>query len=82
MKLWLLRPIDPKAGPWCPWYDKAFGFVIRAATQAAARKVADENAADENDNRNHPWLNPTLSTCTELRPEGAPGLVLRDFAAA
>lgn len=37
MKLWLLRPVvglDENDNPWWPWYDKAFGFVVRAETEA------------------------------------------------
>lgn len=37
MRLWELRPIDKDSGPWEPWYDKAFGFVVRADTEAQAR---------------------------------------------
>lgn len=85
MNLYLLKPIDPASGPWKPWYDKAFGFVVQAETSAEARKVADKHAGDENFERGqpeHPWLDPKLSTCRELRPDGEPGLVLRDFSAA
>ena len=47
MKLWLLEakanlPTDDN--PWEPWYDKSFGFVVRAETEAEARKIAHENA--------------------------------------
>lgn len=85
MKLYILKPKDPNAGPWKPWYDKAFGFVVRASSPAKARKIADSEAGDENREAgqpHHPWLDPALSTCIELRPVGKPGLVLRDFSAA
>lgn len=36
MKIWLLRPIDG-CDEWNPWYDKAFGFVVRAAREQEAR---------------------------------------------
>ena len=45
MKLWLVRPIetdDDGDDPWEPWYDKAFGFVIRAESDQKAREIANE----------------------------------------
>ncbi len=85
MKLYILRAKEA-SGPWHPWYDKAFGFVIRAKTEEAARKLADQNAGDENrdydDSAPHPWLLETYSTCDELAKPGPEELILRDFAAA
>lgn len=40
-KLWLLRPIDENSPPWTPWYDKAFGFVIRAESEREARRMTE-----------------------------------------
>lgn len=94
MKLWILRPVEdlPKGyGPWEPWYDKAFGFVVRAETEEEARKFAHECAGDENRgtflggktaDTNSPWLKAKYSTCVELRTEGEAGVVLQDFHAA
>jgi len=51
MKLWLLRPVDglkKNDNPWKPWYDKAFGFVVRADTEEEARALAHADAGDEN----------------------------------
>ena len=42
MKLWHLypNPDRPKENdPWEPWYDKAFGFIIRAAAAQEAREM-------------------------------------------
>ena len=91
MKLWLLRPVGFSEGdgfwkfptvdnPWNPWYDKAFGFVIRAGTEDEARKLADGEAGDENHDR--PWLDPNLSVCEELTSDGPVEIVIRDFASA
>lgn len=44
MKLWLLRPIDPHGGLWDPWFDKIFGFVVRAETETEARTLADRKS--------------------------------------
>lgn len=52
MKLWLLRPIKD----WIPWYDKSFGFVIRAESEDAAREMADKNRENENAKNGNPWL--------------------------
>jgi hypothetical protein len=92
MKLWLLRPVDGLANndnPWEPWYDKAFGFVVRAETDTEARDMAHAEAGDENRgeflsrttaNTNQPWKDAKYSTCVELLPEGAAEVVMKDFA--
>jgi hypothetical protein len=88
MKLWLLRPVDclkEEGNPWCPWYDKAFGFVVRAETEEEARAMADRNAGDENHEISYlikPWIDARYSSCVELTPEGGQGLVMRDFQGA
>lgn len=93
MKLWLLRPIDRPMGddPWDPWYDKAFGFVVRADTEDEARNLAHEEAGDENRGKfldreiaktKSPWLDRAYSTCVELTADGVAEVIIRDFAAA
>jgi len=84
MKLWLLRPVtgDEEVGPWDPWYDKKFGFVVRAESEEAARRLADENAgieAREINDVTHPWLDKKYSICELLKPEGKPSIVMEDF---
>lgn len=93
MKLWLLAPLfeDVNDNPWDPWYDKAFGFVVRAETEDDARQIAHKNAGDENKNTfmgisisktTTPWLDIKYSLCVPLPQEGEARLILRDFAAA
>ena len=94
MKLYILRPIDENCNsPWRPWYDKVFGFVVRAESEEAARKIADKHAGAENtrwansSNKTtlesiHPWLSSEYSSCDVLTNEGSKGLVIRDFARA
>lgn len=94
MKLWLLRPVNGLAkndNPWDPWYDKAFGFVVRADTEAEARDMAHAEAGDENRemflggktaNTNEPWRDAKYSTCVELTAEGHAEVVMQDFARA
>ena len=94
MKLWLLRPVGGLPvgdNPWSPWYDKCFGFVVRAATGQRAREIAMSKAGDEiNDtflgkrvsNTRTPWLDPKYSTCMELLQSGDEGRIISDFASA
>lgn len=76
MKLWLLKPVNDRAAPWDPWFDKAFGFVVRAETEDAARLLASKDAGDEG---SECWLASDLALCGELTDAGAPEVVLREF---
>ena len=89
MKLWILRPAEGLAdedNPWEPWYDRVFGFVVRAEDEGHARKLADEESGDEKDRyefpRRFPWLDSKYSTCEELLAEGAVGIVMNDTHSA
>ena len=85
MKIWLLRPIKG-SGAWEPWYDKCFGFVIRAETSDAARSAAAKQGGDENplfdEPQGSPWLDSSQSSCVQLTADGKAGLVIQDFHAA
>ncbi len=90
MKLWILRPVEdlPEGDdPWHPWYDKCFGFVIRAETEEDARRIAHQHAGEENrgtfleckiTDTKEPWLDSKYSTCKELSAEGEEGLIIED----
>lgn len=94
MKLWLLRPVEtdaiaPNGKPckripaaWEPWYDKAFGFVVRAESEEAARALAHADGGDESRGDRAPWLDPQQSICVELTEQGTEEVVVRDFASA
>lgn len=94
MKIWLLRPVDELTkndNPWNPWYDKAFGFVVRAETEVEARALAHADAGDENREgllsaktayTTQPWLEAKYSTCVELLSDGDAEVVMKDFASA
>ena len=94
MKLWILEPVDnlpADDNPWNPWFDKSFGFVVRANTENEARKLAHDNAGDENRgeflgkrkaNTVTPWLDPRYSTCIELTGDGKCRVLMQDFARA
>lgn len=94
MKLWILRPkpgLVTGDNPWEPWYDKAFGFVVRAETENEARCLAHDEAGEENDNdflgkttanTTTPWLDSKYSTCKELTADGSRDVILRHFASA
>ena len=83
MKLWLLRPNDDLPSnddPWHPWFDKCFGFVVRAESDQEARQYAHEEAGDEKTDKGSPWLNPKYSTCEELTHSGDSGVIIKDSA--
>ena len=83
MRLWLLRPIDPDSGPWDPWYDKAFGFVVRAESEQLAREaVATRGWGAAGDEGRAPWLDASLSSCEPLDGDGPAEIIMRDFAGA
>jgi len=77
MKLWLLRPTGPNSedGEWKYPYDMKHGFIVRAGSETEARQIAASNAWDEGPDA---WLSTEHSTCTELVPEGEPGLIMED----
>jgi hypothetical protein len=92
MKLWLVTAnggwgrtragLSDEEDPWDPWYDKLFGFVVRAETEAEARARAVEVCGDEVRSATDCWTNPRFSSCVELIPEGEAGIVIADFRAA
>ena len=95
MKLWLLtarRDLPHDDDPWEPWYDKAFGFVIRAESEKLARKLVWEGHGnevphnvrelDKRARAKTAWLNPAYSKCERLMPGGKPEVILVDFHAA
>lgn len=95
-KLWLLKPRPEliaenkpydKTNPWVNWYDRAYGFVVRAKSETKARQIADCYAGDENrssgnlDELRRPWLDPKMTICDELTTDGKLGLIVRDYHA-
>jgi hypothetical protein len=80
MKLWLLRPIETEGdSDWEPWYDKAFGHVVRAEDETDARRLAAKKNGDEGRDA---WLNRNKSTCIELTTDGGAENIMTDFASA
>jgi hypothetical protein len=61
MKLWLLQMNDAQE----PWFDRMFGFVVRAKDEAGARRLASSRAGDEGPEA---WLSPAHSTCVSAAP--------------
>ena len=93
MKLWILKSKDPPEGkedPWVPWYNKAFGFVIRAKTEKQARKLANDNGGSETGEISHviyrtggdPWLDPEFSSCEELQSKGKSEVIMKNYKSA
>lgn len=93
MKLWILKARTDLTGsnPWEPWYDKTFGAVVRANTEADARRAMADSTfcGDEcprlwgSDARDcSAWLDAKFSTCEELTDDGEGEVVITDFRAA
>lgn len=92
--LWLLRPRDflpADDNPWNPWYDKCFGFVIRADSEGEARELANVFGGDENRGEflnkkvaktTSPWLDEEYSTCDEVPDIGPSRIIMQDNRAA
>ena len=78
MRLWILRP-GPDQSAWEPWFDKAFGFVVRAESEKAARAMAAKEHGDEGAEA---WCSNQSSTCEPLIIEGAAGVIMEDYAHA
>ena len=76
MRLWILKPVDDSSAPWLPYFDRMFGFVIRARTEDAARGVAASNCGAEGPDA---WLSSKLSTCVEVLAEGSEGVILDNY---
>ena len=86
MRLWLLKPHKdyelgaynttdsryPRPNPFAPWYDKVFGYVIRAEDGNEARQIAATRSGD------NVWLQPEYTFCIELTSDGEKGMVLAD----
>ncbi len=73
--LFLLKPVRD----WEPWYDKAFCFVVRAASEEHARLVASDQAGDEG---KEVWLDASKTSCKAIDPNGPPEVLCRDMASA
>ena len=94
MRLWFLRPragvLARESHPWRPWFDKVFGIVVRAQSEAQARALAQGEAANEGlgiyrtlGYRHEAiaagvWLDPTYTACDELEAGGPAGILLVD----
>jgi len=94
MHLWLLRPranvLARSAHPWTPTFDKVMGVVVRAKNEPTARAFAQAHAGheglgiyrdlglSEDEVASDVWLDSTWTSCEELRPEGAAGVILID----
>ena len=80
MRLWKLQPVD---ADFTQWGFRARGFVVRAVSEEAARRVVVEHADDEligtGGQGAEVWLDPAFTTCTPIPVDGPPGIIMRDF---
>jgi len=84
MKTFILRPrrdLDENNNPWEPWYNKSFGFIIRAENEKEAREIAQESGGDETNKKRKAW-GERYSTCVELEAITDKGVIMQDFAKA
>ena len=58
-------------------WDQYQGFVVRAASPQAARRLAQEQARESGE----PWLDPAVTTCRAVKAEGKAEILLGDFEA-
>ena len=83
MNIWLLSAIEENG------YDTCDGFVVRAATEADARALAQAQGGDERwewgvvgELIERPyWTDPNKSSCVELATDGEAKVILRSFNA-
>jgi hypothetical protein len=92
MQLWLLLPraevLARPAHPWTPPYDKTFGVLVRAETEADARRLAQTKAgheglgiyqklgAPEGEVASDVWLDTAWTSCEVPEAAGEPGVIL------
>lgn len=60
-------------------FDVAYSFVVRAHSSDTARRIANNDAGNENDFGHNVWLNEEYTTCTKLKYEGNEGQIIRHF---
>lgn len=81
MKLWQLdtKPWEDSKGknPWEGRIDTADSFIVRAKDEQRARQLAHDMGLDES-RRLNVWLDPDITTCTELTVDGQEEVVARE----
>jgi len=78
MRLWHLKGrLD--AGPWETRQAKVVGFIVRAETEAQARRLARDEAGGED---GYVWIEERFSACEELPSDGEAGVLMADFVPA
>ena len=85
MKLYILRPhrnLPDNDDPWIPWYDKPFGYIVRAESEIEARELCAKNSDDSSSLDGDVWRNHHYVECRELTSNGEAGIIIRDFHAA
>ncbi len=61
------------------YHDEAVAFVVRAKSPRAARRMASQHCGDEGPDK---WMDTYSVTCKELRAEGKPKIIVRDYLEA
>ena len=76
-RLWLLEAVEDREV-----WDIYVGFVIRAADEAAARRIAEKKAESEWQHAPGYWLDASCSSCEVVAVDGEPAVILADYSAA
>lgn len=94
MNLYLIKPIkkgsklNPFEGtPWDPWWNKCFGAVMRAGSEAEARQImSDSEYVGDAESKllKQAWLDESQSkvTCLAEGVSGEKEIILSDFRQA
>jgi hypothetical protein len=72
--LWKLAPHND----WKPWFDCMFSCVVRAASEQAARELAHANRGYES-TEGDGWLDPSITSCERIWPDGDAEVICRDI---
>lgn len=93
-RLWVLKPradvLARDEHPWEPWFDKVFGLVVRAGSEAEARALAQAHAGheglgiyralgeEEEELAIDVWLDSAYTSCEVLEPAGHAEVIVVD----
>lgn len=77
MKLYLLRHFSYDETD----IDRSYyeGFVIRAKDERTARKLVQEHSQEDEEDREHSWIDPSITYCIEITIEGKESIIIADY---
>ena len=72
-KIWNVRRIGQTN------YDLAFGYIVRASDEKAAREIASASVSGHDEDDRAVWTDSAQSTCVEVSQDGAPMMIACSF---